>query len=108
MLGNMAVKPKACLLQNQATGFGSIPSLTVLFKIRELRVGSYEGAALLHASTTRIRPPHYYDETKPLDSTGMFSQNATGRLTAVKYPATKRPHVDEPFLGIFARLGGSQ
>ena len=29
----------------------------------------------------------YYYDTNPLDSTGTFSQNALGRLTAVQYPA---------------------
>ena len=29
----------------------------------------------------------YYYDTNPLDPTGMFSQNALGRLTAVQYPA---------------------
>jgi RHS repeat-associated protein len=30
----------------------------------------------------------YYYDTNPLDSTGTFSQNALGRLTAVQYPQT--------------------
>jgi RHS repeat-associated protein len=78
-------------------------------------------ASRSHGAGSGSPPPQvlrtYYYDTNPLDSTGMFSQNAIGRLTAVQYAgqpgsvqlnemysyttaglaATKRLQANEPF-----------
>jgi RHS repeat-associated protein len=49
---------------------------------------AYDGYNRLTSVTlgaSQVLRTYYYD-TNPLDSTGMFSQNPLGRLTAVKYP----------------------